>query len=79
MWSQSKTGEQWPNDDSSVTSADAQAFKRAWSCFGLDRHFYDVPGTCVDPSLDQIADIKTLQHIVLGLEELAGPIRLHAT
>jgi hypothetical protein len=30
------------------------------------------------PPLGQIADIKTLQHIVLGLEELSGPIRRHA-
>ena len=25
------------------------------------------------PPLDKIADLKTLQHVVLGLEELAGP------
>ena len=30
------------------------------------------------PPLGQIADIKTLQHVVLGLEELAGPTQPHA-
>jgi hypothetical protein len=34
-----------------VTSADAQAFKRACSCFGLGRYFYDVSAIWVD--LDQ--------------------------
>jgi len=24
-----------------MTSAEARAFKRAWSCFGLGRYFYD--------------------------------------
>ena len=31
-----------------MTSADAQAFKRACSCFGLGRYFYDFPATWVD-------------------------------
>ena len=30
------------------------------------------------PPLGQIADIKTLQNVVLGLEELAGPNQHHA-
>jgi hypothetical protein len=30
------------------------------------------------PPLNEIADIKTLQNIVLGLEELAGPAQPHA-
>ena len=34
-----------------MTSADAQAFKRACSCFGLGRYFYDIPAIWVD--LDQ--------------------------
>jgi len=45
------TGEEWADDDNCVTSADAQAFKRACSCFGLGRYFYDVPAIWVD--LDQ--------------------------
>jgi len=31
-----------------MTSADAQAFKRACSCFGLGRYFYDFPAVWVD-------------------------------
>jgi hypothetical protein len=30
------------------------------------------------PPLAEITDIKTLQHVVLGLEELAGPIQPQA-
>jgi hypothetical protein len=51
LWSHSGTGEGWADDDNSVTSADAQAFKRACSCFGLGRYFYDIPARWVD--LDQ--------------------------
>ena len=40
LWSHSGTGEEWADDDNSVSSADAQAFKRACSCFGLSRYFY---------------------------------------
>jgi hypothetical protein len=51
LWSHSGTGEEWADDDNAVTSADAQAFKRACSCFGLGRYFYDFPAIWVD--LDQ--------------------------
>ncbi len=49
--SHSGTGEEWADDDNGMTSADAQAFKRACSCFGLGRYFYDFPAIWVD--LDQ--------------------------
>src|SRR5580704_5322226 len=51
LWSHSGTGEEWADDDNGMTSADAQAFKRACSCFGLGRYFYDFPAIWVD--LDQ--------------------------
>src|ERR1035437_4912993 len=51
LWSHSGTGEEWADDDNGMTSADAQAFKRARSCFGLGRYFYDFPAIWVD--LDQ--------------------------
>ena len=51
LWSHSGTGEEWADDDKGMTSADAQAFKRACSCFGLGRYFYDIPPIWVD--LDQ--------------------------
>jgi hypothetical protein len=47
----SGTGEEWADDDNGMTSADAQAFKRACSCFGLGRYFYDIQAIWVD--LDQ--------------------------
>ena len=51
LWSHSGTGEDWADDDNGMTSADAQAFKRACSCFGVGRYFYDFPVFWVD--LDQ--------------------------
>jgi hypothetical protein len=48
LGSHSGTGEEWADDDNGITSADAQAFKRACSCFGLGRYFYDVPAIWVD-------------------------------
>lgn len=49
--SHSGTGEEWADDENGMTSADAQAFKRACACFGLGRYFYDVMPMWVD--LDQ--------------------------
>ena len=51
LGSHSGTGEEWADDDNGMTSVDAQAFKRACSCFGLGRYFYDIPAVWVD--LDQ--------------------------
>jgi hypothetical protein len=51
LWSHSGTGEEWADDENGMTSADAQAFKRACSCFGLGRYFYEFHGSWVD--LDQ--------------------------
>ena len=51
LWSHSGTGEEWADDENGMTSADAQAFKRACSCFGLGRYFYDFKAPWVD--LDQ--------------------------
>jgi len=48
LWSHSGTGEQWADDQNGMTSADAQAFKRACSCFGLGRYFYEFQGSWVD-------------------------------
>lgn len=39
------TGESWCDDDNALTSAEAQAFKRACVCFGLGRYLYDLPET----------------------------------
>jgi hypothetical protein len=42
------TGEEWAIDQNALTRSEAQAFKRACSCFGLGRYFYDLPRTWVD-------------------------------
>jgi hypothetical protein len=41
-------GEEWADNDNAGTAAEAQAFKRACSCFGLGRYLYDVAGQWVD-------------------------------
>jgi hypothetical protein len=48
LGSHSGTGEEWATDENALTRAEAQAFKRACSCFGLGRYFYDLPRTWVD-------------------------------
>src|ERR1051325_2148937 len=42
------TGEEWADDPNAGTSAEAQSFKRAASCFGLGRYLYCFTGTWVD-------------------------------
>jgi hypothetical protein len=48
LGSHSATGEEWADDDNAGTSAEAQAFKRACSCFGLGRYLYYFTGIWVD-------------------------------
>lgn len=47
----SGTGEKWADKENALTAAEAQAFKRSLSCFGLGRYLYDIDGEWVD--LDQ--------------------------
>ncbi|HYL16303.1 MAG TPA: Rad52/Rad22 family DNA repair protein [Terriglobales bacterium] len=48
LGSHSATGEEWADNDNAGTGAEAQAFKRACSCFGLGRYLYYFMGTWVD-------------------------------
>lgn len=48
MGTHSATGEEWADDNNAGTSAEAQAFKRACSCFGLGRYLYHFTGVWVD-------------------------------
>src|SRR6516162_2616430 len=41
-------GEEWADNESAGTAAEAQAFKRACSCFGLGRYLYNLEGGWVD-------------------------------
>ncbi len=47
LGSHSATGEEWTDDENAGTSAEAQAFKRACSCFGLGRYLYSFGGVWV--------------------------------
>ena len=38
------SGEQWADEQNAMTAAEAQAFKRAASCFGLGRYLYNLAG-----------------------------------
>src|SRR6202162_1051077 len=48
LGSHSGLGEEWADNENAGTSAEAQAFKRACSCFGLGRYLYDLGGIWVD-------------------------------
>lgn len=48
LGSHSATGEEWADDENAGTAAEAQAFKRAASCFGLGRYLYHFTGIWVD-------------------------------
>lgn len=48
LGSHSGLGEEWADNENAGTSAEAQAFKRACSCFGLGRYLYDLCGNWVD-------------------------------
>lgn len=48
LGSHAAIGEEWADNDNAGTSAEAQAFKRACSCFGLGRYLYHFEGTWVD-------------------------------
>jgi hypothetical protein len=41
-------GEEWADNENAGTAAEAQAFKRACSCFGLGRYLYSLEGAWVD-------------------------------
>jgi hypothetical protein len=47
LGSHTGTGEEWADRENAVTCADAQAFKRACSCFGLGRYLYSFGETAV--------------------------------
>jgi hypothetical protein len=48
LGSHSATGEDFVHDPNGCTAAEAQAFKRACSCFGLGRYLYHFNGVWVD-------------------------------
>lgn len=41
LGSHTGSGEMWADDENAMTRAEAQAFKRACSCYGLGRYFYN--------------------------------------
>jgi len=70
----SGSGEEWADDENAMTSAEAQAFKRACSCFGLGRYFYSFAEMWVD--LDEYKhprEIPTLPSWALSEYERRAP------
>jgi hypothetical protein len=61
LGSHSATGEEWADNDNAGTSAEAQAFKRACSCFGLGRYLYCFDAVWVD--LDERKRPKTIPQL----------------
>ena len=58
LGSHTGVGENWADDENAMTRAEAQAFKRACSCYGLGRYFYDFAEMWVE--LDQYGKPKSL-------------------
>jgi hypothetical protein len=54
----SGSGEEWADDENAMTSAEAQAFKRACTCFGLGRYFYSFAEMWVE-----LNDYKQPRHV----------------
>jgi hypothetical protein len=50
----SGTGEEWSDKENALTGAEAQAFKRALSCFGLGRYLYDMDGEWIELDQDRV-------------------------
>jgi len=48
LGSHTGVGEEWADDENAATRAEAQAFKRACSCFGLGRYLYDFDAIWID-------------------------------
>lgn len=69
LGSHSATGEEWADNSNAETAAEAQAFKRACSCFGLGRYLYYFTGTWVD--LDDRKRPKTVPQLA-GWATAAG-------
>lgn len=44
LGSQTGLGEEWADEENALTTAEAQAFKRACSMFGIGRYLYDLEG-----------------------------------
>lgn len=61
LGSHSATGEEWADNDNAGTAAEAQAFKRTCSCFGLGRYLYYFEGVWVD--LDERKRPKGIPHL----------------
>ena len=70
LGSHSATGEEWADDPNAGTSAEAQAFKRSASCFGLGRYLYYFTGTWVD--LDERKRPKSVPQLPAGRHRRAG-------
>jgi len=61
LGSHSATGEEFADSEYACTAAEAQAFKRAASCFGLGRYLYYFTGVWVD--LDERKRPKNVPHL----------------
>jgi len=76
----SGSGEEWADDENAMTSAEAQAFKRACSVFGLGRYFYNFAEMWVD--LDEYKhprEFPTLPSWALPENERRAPVQNEAT
>ena len=67
-------GEEWADNDNAGTAAEAQAFKRACSCFGLGRYLYDLGGQWVDLD-EKKRPVETPRLPVWALPKIGQPTK----
>ena len=67
------SGEEWADEENAMTAAEAQAFKRAASCYGLGRYLYDLAEMWVPLNEHrQPIQIPTLPHWALPKAGTSG-------
>jgi hypothetical protein len=59
LGSHSATGEEWTDNDNAGTSAEAQAFKRACSCYGLGRYLHYFTGALGRAGRTKAAEVRS--------------------
>jgi hypothetical protein len=60
------SGEEWADEENAMTAAEAQAFKRAASCYGLGRYLYNLAEMWVPLNEHrQLVQVPTLPHWAL--------------
>lgn len=81
LGTQNALGEEWADDDNAVTAAEAQAFKRACTMFGIGRYLYDMEAKWVELDRNHrphetpqapLCDTLNRREVLAQISDLAG-------